>query len=226
MKDEEQPPNPTINTISIPGSAIRPLGTLHLTIGVMSLLSLERVDGAVALLKSLDLRRLLVKSEPSPPAAQEGVQIVDLGTSAPPEHVSKKAPLSVKLRGLSPMQSPSKTSSLYASPVDLDQRLQSFCEGLRVRFKDYITDQRPLKLHATIINMIYVRGREARATGPGHRKSRARLTIDARDLIKKYKDFEWASNIRLDKICICRMGAQKRDDGDEEYAVEAEVDLP
>lgn len=43
----------------IPEKAVRPLGTLHLTLGVMSLSTPERVDSAIRLLKELDLSVLL-----------------------------------------------------------------------------------------------------------------------------------------------------------------------
>ncbi|KAI9745384.1 MAG: hypothetical protein M4579_007647, partial [Chaenotheca gracillima] len=41
------------------GRAIRPLGTLHLTLGVMSLPDQAGVDRAVELLRSIDLREML-----------------------------------------------------------------------------------------------------------------------------------------------------------------------
>jgi hypothetical protein len=48
---------------SIPGKAIRPIGTLHLTIGVMSLLSQEKINDAVDFLKKLNLKDLLSDRE-------------------------------------------------------------------------------------------------------------------------------------------------------------------
>src|SRR5215469_6148399 len=43
-----------VNRPQLPAKAIRPLGTLHLTLGVMSLESEDRVQGAINLLRSLD----------------------------------------------------------------------------------------------------------------------------------------------------------------------------
>lgn len=61
----------------------------------------------------------------------------------------------------------------------------------------------------------------------GHGRHRARLTFDARDIISKYKDYEWMRHVRIEKVAICRMGAKKRGgNGEEEYEIEAEVEVP
>lgn len=52
------------------------------------------------------------------------------------------------------------------------------------------------------------------------------MTIDARELMQRYEDFEWARGVHLERLAICRMGAREVGDGDEEYVVEAEVPLP
>ncbi|KAL1969540.1 hypothetical protein VTN77DRAFT_8978 [Rasamsonia byssochlamydoides] len=46
-----------------PDAAIRPVGTLHLTLGVMSLTTPERLEAAVKLLQSLDLASMLREAE-------------------------------------------------------------------------------------------------------------------------------------------------------------------
>ncbi|KAF4313730.1 hypothetical protein GTA08_BOTSDO00329 [Botryosphaeria dothidea] len=61
----------------IPGKAIRPVGTLHLTLGVMSLMNSERVQEAVSLLQNLDLAALLQGekiAEPRPAIVEGGTQ--------------------------------------------------------------------------------------------------------------------------------------------------------
>ncbi len=58
------------------------------------------------------------------------------------------------------MQAPSKTSVLYAQPLDEQGVLQLFCEKLRGVFVDegLMQDEgRPLLLHATVANTIYVK---------------------------------------------------------------------
>lgn len=47
----------------IPDAALRPVGTLHLTLGVMSLPTKERLDAAINLLQSLDLESMLREAE-------------------------------------------------------------------------------------------------------------------------------------------------------------------
>lgn len=84
-----------------------------------------------------------------------------------------------------------------------------------------IDEDRPLLLHATIINTIYVKTRHGR----GGRKHE-RLTLDARDIISRYDDCVWIEHMPVHKLAICRMGAKKIEGTDDEaYEVEAEVDF-
>lgn len=88
---------------------------------------------------------------------------------------------------------------------------------------------RPLLLHATIVNTIYVKGRGSKEKGRGGR--RERLMVDARDVISRYGDHVWLENMPVTKVSLCRMGAKKMREeeslveGDEAYEVEAEVGL-
>ncbi|KAF2787802.1 hypothetical protein K505DRAFT_256911 [Melanomma pulvis-pyrius CBS 109.77] len=130
----------------VPLKAVRPVGTLHLTLGVMAL-DAEGLVGVERCLNELDFGGLLG----------------DL-TSAPAEGESKSRqdfePISIDLKGLVPMQPDQKISILYAEPIDATSRLYSFASALRGHFVDrgfLVEDSRPLKLHATIINTIYVK---------------------------------------------------------------------
>lgn len=202
---------------------MRPLGTLHLTLGVMSFPKDEGLEKAVELLKTLVPRKILadVKTNTAATAdlrsAQASDQARELPGPSPPL-------LSVTLKGLHSMQqSASKASVLYASPVDAEGTLLKFCENLRSTFQEagvMATENRPLLLHATIVNTIYIKGRH-RGGGKRHEK----LTIDARGILDRYDDFIWMEGVPVEKIAICRMGAKKQEDGDEAYEVEAEIDL-
>ncbi|KAI2642093.1 kinase A anchor protein [Xylaria nigripes] len=186
------------DSFGVPDQAIRPVGTLHLTLGVMSLRQNESLEKAVSLLRTFKPRQILTDLNPAAGAAL----------------------LSVSLRGLHSMQSAAKASVLYAPPVDADGVLTRFCETLRTVFRDagFMTeDARPLLLHATVLNTIYVKGRGARRG--------EKITVDARGILDRYDDFLWMENVVVDKIAICKMGAKKLDDGDEAYEVEAEIDL-
>jgi activating signal cointegrator complex subunit 1 len=196
----------------------------------MSLLSQERVDAALSLLKSLKLSDLLLdqKAELSGKGKEtdSGNSRIE-GVKHDSEADVKAKELKVTLRGLTSMHTQSRTSILYAPPVDEDHTLQSFCQKLKDAFTEaelLVTDTRPLLLHASIVNTIYVPG--VKGKGSGHGKNRAKLTIDARDILEKYEEFEWMSDVRVEKVAICKMGAKKLEDGSEQYEVEGEVDMP
>ncbi|KAK5629371.1 hypothetical protein RRF57_005086 [Xylaria bambusicola] len=174
----------------------------------------EGLEKAVALLKGIIPRQILADIDVPTPAAEEGSPIGPL-----------PSPLSVTLKGLQSMQSPAKSSVLYTPPVDSGS-LTKFCEKLRSVFQDaglMMEDNRPLLLHATILNTIYVKGKGTSRGGKG--KSRERLTIDARQILDRYDDYVWIENGPIEKIAICRMGAKKQENGDEAYEVEAEIDV-
>ncbi|CAD0111354.1 unnamed protein product [Aureobasidium uvarum] len=154
----------------IPAKAIRPLGSLHLTLGVMSL-DEEKLAQATTLLQSLHLNKLLHEAS----TCTEPHSITN-ATQAPDHAPSNSSdtnqnvlpdllnnPLTISLESLEPMQSPSKTSILYIRPEDPTNRLQILCQALRKKLTDaglLVPDIRPLRLHATLVNTIYVKGRK------------------------------------------------------------------
>ncbi|KAI0872466.1 kinase A anchor protein [Hypoxylon argillaceum] len=202
-------------SFGVPDEAIRPVGTLHLTLGIMSFPGNEGLEKAVALLKSIIPRQILADSAAAAPYKQG----TNIEGPLPP-------PLSVTLKGLHAMQSPARASVLYAPPLDMDGALAQFCEKLRSPFQEaglMIEDTRPLLLHATILNTIYVKGRNATRERRG--KNRERLTIDARQILDRYDNYLWMEDVPVEKIAICKMGAKKQENGDEAYEVEAEIDM-
>lgn len=208
-------------SFAIPEQAVRPLGTLHLTIGVMSLLKDEEREKAVALLKELCPSKILASIQ----AAVVAPTTASLAQEANQKGKEPSGPLlSITLKGLhSTAKKTSDASVLFASPVDTEGTLLKFCENLRSAFQEaglMAVENRPMLLHATILNTIYVKGRK----GKGERRSR-KLTIDARGILSRYDDFVWMEDVPVEKIAICRMGAKKQEDGDEAYEVEAEIDL-
>ncbi|RFU31986.1 hypothetical protein B7463_g4392, partial [Scytalidium lignicola] len=235
-------PRPTI-----PPKAIRPVGTIHLTLGVMSLVTPEKVQRAVDVLRGLDLKGLLLRSSSSGSSSSTGSNNRRNGekeesrAGARSELESDAAvvdELKVTLKGVSSMNDPTKTSVLYTAPVDHDGRLRRFCLGIRDIFMAadlMVADTRPLLLHATVLNTVYVPGVK-RKGGPSARNGRGggggrkeRLTLDARDILERYRDMEWMSGVRVEKVAICRMGARKvegGEEGDEEYFVESEIEIP
>jgi len=183
-------------------SAVRPVGTLHLTLGVMTLEPISRYEAAVALLSSLNPREFLRTLETSAALGQEN--------------------LVVSLESLTSMHNPTDTSILYAEPRDSTSRIQAFAEHVLAVFKEkgFITETRPLKLHATLLNTIYA-GKDA---------SGRKFRFDASKLIEQYESFVWATNVAIERISICKMGAKKEYDGrgnvvGEKYEEVASIDI-
>ncbi|KAL8769076.1 MAG: hypothetical protein Q9209_004862 [Squamulea sp. 1 TL-2023] len=270
---------------NIPVKAIRPLGTLHLTIGVMSLKEPERVEGAIKLLRELDVGGMLAA--------------LKVEATAEPDQNTSPPPLTLSFTSLKSMHSAKSTSFLYTAPMDTTGRLHPFCQSLKDRFTaaDFMAEEeRELKLHTTVLNTIYagkghpsktlVQGKDGRfgiakvdetetenaddghESGGEHRdkeltdgasfpeaitakpasiepqsqssepkrgkkgkRRKQAVKFDARDLIKRYEDFNWARDVRIEKVAICEMGAKRitDDNGEvvgEEYTEIAAVPLP
>ncbi|KAF3220801.1 hypothetical protein TWF679_008991 [Orbilia oligospora] len=189
----------------IPPDAFRPFDTLHLTLGVMTLSTKEEVENAISTLKSLDLSQFL------PPAVSGG---------------DKK--LYVDLKGLQPFSNSKSTITgcrvLFLPPTDASSssqtRLLQFSEALRSHFleKGILTpENRPLTLHATVINTVYCKrinpaldSRNTRNRDRGSRSNKVeRVQFDASEVLERYKDHVWAAGVEIDRVQICRMGAKK-----------------
>ena len=190
--------------------AIRPVGTLHLTLGVMSL-NKEQLEEAVTLLRSVSLASLL-ESDQGEPLSSDGAEssggevtatvapgttttittttritvpsassasaettgsalpvietITETSTSVNPETSTSAdhdlSPLTIDLKGLVSMHPPQRTSILYCAPTDPTNRLERVGLAAQALFRQHgflVADDRPLKLHATIVNTIYAKGR-------------------------------------------------------------------
>ena len=196
---------------SIPPKAIRPVGALHFTLGVMSL-DARRLEAACTFLQSLNLLELLKESIA---ADSDGTVKRDIGGQKDIEATGSDAsPFKMTLAGLHAMQSPNKTSSLYIAPPEISPALTPFCIKLQAAFRDagfLIPESRAFKLHATVVNTIYAR----EAKSGKKRWSKDSGKIDATELIERYKDYEWLKDTTLDRIAICEMGAKKIMEGEE-----------
>ncbi|KAI4764893.1 hypothetical protein E4T52_11910 [Aureobasidium sp. EXF-3400] len=147
----------------------------------------------------------------------------------------ESSPLTLSLESLEAMQSPTKTSILYIRPHDPTNRLQPLCQALRKTFMDaglLVPDTRPLKLHATIVNTIYIKGRKknrkpkSEATKEkGEETQATEINLPSSKNTPKDKDvgiqantpdsghgpsYVWASDIPISKIAICEMGVKKQ----------------
>ncbi|KAJ5093247.1 hypothetical protein N7456_009108 [Penicillium angulare] len=133
-RGQDPPSNDHVSQSLIPEGAIRPLGTLHLTLGVMSLPSQERLDQAINLLRSLDLASLMHEAE--------RIAIQKRSRNHSQHHDSSKQPLSqvtmqpmtASLESLHALPNAKAATVLYAAPVDPTDRLYPFCLALRGKF--------------------------------------------------------------------------------------------
>ena len=251
----------------VPAKAVRPVSSLHLTLGVMSL-SASELSAAMKHLQELDVGQLLrgittqkiAEEAHDTPMVSEGFGAVANPDFNPtdPAISSDLDGLVVTLEGLVPMQKAVQSSILYAEPQDKSGRLVRFAESVRKSFEDggwVLKEDRGLKLHATVLNTIYAKPkarerskrienpteskaitqqdrmegdgevapddgingeheqdkrseREERSAGHGP-DAKSWMRFDASPLIEVYKDFVWAEGVRIDRVQICKMGAQK-----------------
>ncbi|PWY87677.1 hypothetical protein BO70DRAFT_360317 [Aspergillus heteromorphus CBS 117.55] len=254
----EQQTNPTLRELLskqplIPHGALRPVGTLHLTLGVMSLPTKDRLNEAINFLQSLDLVSMLRDAEKSAnrprgkrPLSPEAVEKKPCTTSQD-KNIAVPSPFTISLESLHALPRAKAATVLHAAPVDTTSRLYPFCERLRDKFLEAGLLQgetkpdasageatskpppadgpflpvegpvegvaesrtpnsprskregksqhvRPLLLHATIANTIYVKGKRRGGGGGGgqqgsknHRSSQ--YTFDARDILAHYRDY-------------------------------------
>jgi activating signal cointegrator complex subunit 1 len=224
--------------VTVPEGAVRPVGTLHITLGVMSLGDEARLVRATEVLGGLKLGKILEGVRKQRRARMASVLAAISGGSEDAEveggqkGKEGRAPtVEIAVRGLHSMQPrAAEAAVLYAAPVDEEGLLQGFCEEIRRVFVEeelVVEDGRPLLLHATILNTVYAKGRNTQRSRKGGGRNNSRLTIDARPILERYDDHVWAEGIALERVAICKMGAKAvegGEEGDEEYEVLAEVE--
>ena len=253
LKDEAESDELNHNTLvnnydeatRIPRDAFRPFGTLHLTLGVMSLSTQEDVQRAVGVLHNIDLRGLLTSALQLPSDSGgggegEGGGGVKLSPSEPSDNGHK---LLISLKGLRSMQTPKKTTVLYTHPTPYhatsssDDPLYNFASSLREHFVTeglIQPEERKFVLHATVVNTIYSkstskssnsgnnrRGNRGRG-GRGGSGRKEKLVIDASDVIDKYADTVFVEGLEVDRVELCKMGARK---GEEVIGDDGEVEV-
>lgn len=223
------------NVAAAPGTGPSPqdikyVGSLHLTLGVMSLETKERIETACTLLQSLDLVNIIREAATSqtteanksdqPRETARSTVPSDQDTHSSEQTVGPQDPrICISLRDLCAMHAPESTSILYARPVDPTNRLFSVCHAIQQTFSaaNLLERQKePLLLHATIVNV---------RSGRTGRRTRRSKRVDARNLVAAYQGFDWAKDFHLEKVSICRMRADKIMENDKMVdAVYAEVD--
>lgn len=232
---------------------IRPPGTIHVTIGVMSLPTAELEQAARALLHGDDVARCLresmklnvtetarkslsdekITSEQNDPKHETSSTVQKVGSPSTSTSPTLLSPSTTSFSGLQAMGIPTSTSILFAPPADPESRIRQLCVSVQGIFQAanlMVRENRPLKLHATVLNTIYApksrrQPQEAGTkseTGVSKKKLWGKhFKFDATEILDRYAEFEWAIDVRLEKLSLCRMGAQKvivdRELVDQEY---------
>lgn len=217
FKDDVTGPK-DLGGFELSAEAVRPVGTLHLTLGMMSFPNDDGLGKAVAMLESLKPRGILAAIK-KPVLSEAANQAAESSTSQ----------FLITLQGLNSMQKPDRATVLYAPPLDQEGALQEFGEKIKATFKDaglLVPDKRPLLLHATIVNTIYVRGNKH---GSKSKNWDRNVIRDAQAMLDRYEDQVWMRDMPLEKIAICRMRAKPVEEAgvvvDAAYEVEAEIAL-
>ncbi|CAG8490621.1 21386_t:CDS:2 [Dentiscutata erythropus] len=174
---------------------IRP-PSLHLTLGVLNLHMKEDIESAVRLLKSLS------------------AEIYDLvGTQS----------VVAKMLGIAIMENdPEKANVLYAKVDESEGRdvIIKIAEFLTTKFTEagYMKkENRPFKLHATLINTSHRKF----ASKDKYKRNR-RIPFSAIQILNKYADFEYGTS-KIEKIHISKIGAH---DESGMHRSEGHINLP
>ncbi|KAJ5221429.1 uncharacterized protein N7469_010316 [Penicillium citrinum] len=123
----------------IPDGAVRPLGTLHLTLGVMSLPKKERLEEAIAFFRSIDLPALMREADRVAGKLRNNQSSSKHDRMHTPFHPCSQNNISsdsfmISLESLHALPRAKSATVLHASPVDPTGRLYPFCIMLRDKF--------------------------------------------------------------------------------------------
>jgi len=198
----------------IPDKAFRPLGVLHLTLGVMSLRSQEKINAAKVLLEDLDLAELLTQSEGQPESADKGSpnrinesrpapegkqsQFFEKGPGivetlkravTPPllkRPKTSTGPLIISLQGLQAFPKPQKATVLHCPPNDPTSRLYPFCLALRQKFLSAGLIQPEDR--PLVLHATVVNTVYAKKDRRGEEKRMGSINFDATGVMRKYNE--------------------------------------
>ncbi len=213
----------------------------------MSLLSPDRVEAASKFLRELDVNAMLnaIDSPSRQGVYQLGKLVSEQASlsrrSSPGSiYISEFSSLQVTISSLVlPRNRDPSMGALWLNAISHDStsRIQPFAQTLFQSFTAagfLVAGQGPPTLSLCIIDMLRVKTQityrnslASQALGYDPKFSRR---LDARKLIEKYKDYEWAADIRLEKLSICERGHEDINQGDgrvgRRYREIASIPLP
>ncbi|KAK1830788.1 hypothetical protein QBC39DRAFT_409798 [Podospora conica] len=210
---------------AIPPDAIRPLGTLHLTLGVFSFPPAgsavpegeepgpARFARARALLAKLPLQAMWRAAGAA--TAPGGRVPTEEELRAAPQ-AGGDDPVRVTLKGLRSMTAAPEAAGVLYVPVEDDEggRFKSFCEVVRGEFAReglLVEEERGLLLHATVVNTVYCREKgKGKGRGKGIRgRGGGRVKVDAREVLERWGGEVWLEGGVVEGVGICEMGAKR-----------------
>lgn len=216
---------------NVPLRAFVPIDTLKMSVKItMSLPTPDRFAMAEKLLQSLDLNSLTRElSKPSLRERSIKERFADLKKSlslSPVASMNQPLPLRVTLSGL--IASPTgyhdiMAHTFYAQCHDPTFRVNHLCNNLAIIFEaaglynpsSSYRIQKSVGFALSGVCLIqtglipsseFVPARRQ----PGKLQRSKSLKIDSRDLVRTFKEFVWADNIRLERLSICQLGFHKR----------------
>lgn len=220
---------------NFPSGAFVPLDTLHLNAGInMSLPTSGRFADAEKLLRSLDLNSLTTElSAPSFEKRSVRQKFLDIERSlslSAAIPMTRPLPLHLTLRGLHATPRdllgliPVK---LYAQCHESTSRLRHLCNNLAIIFaaaglydpsSEHPFRRNRLKTTGSPLeNVSLIKTSFIRSAGvvpspiqPGKLQQKPAPIIEPRELVRVFRDFVWAENIKLDRLSICPLGLYKR----------------
>ncbi len=218
---------------TVPRHDIRPLGTLHIGLGAMSLTTPERFAKSTEILRNVNFKSIL---KVAARGSKEGIafdaeRISQEGSSPTMTHVGSAprngvAPVSVSLRGLHCGRIGAEADALFlgTNVVDLTHRLHHLRETIQHAYRDVglqiLTNSsdaetsraRKENQASSVFSMGILRSTCQPPRKIPDRKHRGKLRnspaprYDFRELVNQYKDRTWSEDIRLDRVSICQMG--------------------
>ena len=206
---------------AFPTGAVRPLGTLHLSVGTLRLGSPRREAAAIKLLDNLQVHDILKDCSVGLTDLESEELRFQAARSAPDIAFSpaKATPLSVILSGL--WCRPGHEADAYRLSIkasDPTRRLGSFIDKIRYAFieagmlvdyprncsRDFPPDEQPI-----CVICIQSLGPVVHSKRHPTKVKTTHPKIDAKSLLEQYKDEVWVEGARLGRLSICKMGLAK-----------------
>ena len=202
----------------------------NLLLGKFKLKSPKRREQFSKVLHGLDYSKLI---RPAPESAQSSIVARENADTA--RSLSHVAPLRINVSGLATDKpNASNTTRLYLGAVDPTGRLDPFLRSLADTFTTagFPIIRPQLELRFDVVNSYMVNWGKAKplvVQPDGSRRYKNDFhpvpKFDARELLKKYENETWATDVHLERLSLRGIGATVRDpDGVKVFKEQYEID--